>query len=746
MSDVVTDVVSDSVEQPVQRPYFVNSAVGLSMSVEDGVAIMTYDQPSSPVNTLNTPMGQAFDQLFDLIERDPAITSAVLFSGKRDSWIAGADIDELSAVTSAAHGVALSRNGQRVLDHLAALSKPVVAAIHGAALGGGLEVALACRHRICTDHPKTTLALPEVQLGLIPGAGGMQRLPHLVGLQAALDMVLTGKNIRARKALQMGLVHELVHPAILRAVSIARARQFGRGESPPVRERSHGVSALLLEDNTLGRLLLFKRARDTVLKKTKGHYPAPLAAIDVMRKGATDGFSAGLVEEARQFGALAVSPQCRELVYLFFATTALKKDSGLEPQQEALPLPVRKIGVLGAGFMGAGIAAVAVQAGSLVRLKDASLDRVGAGWRAVRDVLRVRHQRKQLTRLQMDDMLSQVGCTTAYDGFGSADLVIEAVFEDLTVKHQVLREVEAVAPQAIFASNTSTIPIADIASASAHPDRVIGMHFFSPVHKMPLLEVIVTPQTSARTTATVVSYGRALGKTVIVVRDGPGFFVNRILAPYINESGRLIDEGASIDAVDDALSSFGFPVGPITLLDEVGLDIAGKSGPIMAAAFGARMERSPTLQRILDSGRTGRKSKRGFYKYDANGKRRGVDEAIYAFTPAGAARRTVSREDIQRRTVLPMLNEAVRCLEDGIIRSARDGDVGAVFGIGFPPFRGGPFRYLDACGLATVVVELDALNVLHPGRFEPATLLRAMAASGARFHPSASTSAGASQP
>ena len=745
MNDLGNRVVSDPVEHRVDAPYFVNSAVGLSMSVDDGVAIMTYDQPSSPVNTLNTPLGHAFDQLFDIIERDPAISSAVLFSGKRDSWIAGADIDELSTVTSAAHGEVLSRNGQRVLDRLAALSKPVVAAIHGAALGGGLEVALACRHRICTDHPKTTLALPEVQLGLIPGAGGTQRLPHVVGLQAALDMVLTGKTIRAKKALQIGLVHELVHPAILRSVAIARARQLGHGEPPPVRARSHGAAALLLEDNALGRRLLFKRARDAVLKKTKGHYPAPLAAIDVMRKGATDGFAAGLVAEAQAFGVLAVSPQCRELVYLFFATTALKKDTGLKASQEASASPVRKIGVLGAGFMGAGIASVAVQAGTLVRLKDASLDRVATGWRAVRDVLRQRYQRKQLTRLQMDDMLSQVGCTTAYDGFGNADLVIEAVFEDLSVKHQVLREVEAVAPQAIFASNTSTIPIADIARASSHPDRVVGMHFFSPVHKMPLLEVIVTPETSAQTTATAVAYGRALGKTVIVVRDGPGFFVNRILAPYINESGRLIDEGASIDAVDDALTAFGFPVGPITLLDEVGLDIAGKSGPIMAAAFGARMERSPTLQRLLDSGRTGRKSKQGFYKYDANGKRRGVDDAIYAFTPAGAARRTVSREDIQRRTVLPMLNEAVRCLEDGIIRSARDGDVGAVFGIGFPPFRGGPFRYLDARGLATVVLELDALNVLHPGRFEPATLLRVMAASGARFHPNASPSAGASQ-
>jgi len=313
--------------------------------------------------------------------------------------------------------------------------------------------------------------------------------------------------------------------------------------------------------------------------------------------------------------------------------------------------------------------------------------------------------------------------------------VIEAVFEDLAVKHQVLHEVQAVAPQAIFASNTSTIPIRDIAAAAARPELVVGMHFFSPVHKMPLLEVIVTPQTSPETTATVVQYGRQLGKTVIVVQDGAGFFVNRILAPYINEAGRLLDEGARIDDVDAALVDFGFPVGPITLLDEVGLDIAGKSGPIMAAAFGDRMLPSETLRRVVESGRLGRKAKNGFYRYDETGKRQGVDDSVYALTPAGANRQSVSASEIQQRCVLPMLNEAVRCLQHGIVRSARDGDIGAVFGIGFPPFLGGPFRHLDTLGLPTVVEQLDAFNARFPGRFEPAALLREMAATGRRFHP-----------
>ena len=712
-----------------------DAATGITLSVLDGVAIVRYDQPDSAVNTLNTRMGPVFERLFTRIEQDPSIVGAVLVSGKPDSWIAGADIDELQHVATAADGEELSRSGQRLLNRLAALPKPFVAAIHGAALGGGLEVALACRYRVATDHPKTVLALPEVQLGLLPGAGGTQRLPRTIGLQAALDMMLTGKNIRAKKAWHMGLVHELVHPAILLETAMRRVRALARGEATPARSRSRSGRDMLLEGNALGRALVFKQARVTVLKKTRGHYPAPLAVLEAVATGYQRGFEAGLLHEARQFGALAVSPVSRQLVSIFFATTALKKDTGLPPGISATAQPVRKMGVLGAGFMGAGIATVAIRAGTVVRLKDASLERLAAGLRSVREVVREQLKRKQLTRVQYDDTLSLVGATTDYRGFHNVDVVIEAVFEDLAVKHAVLREVEAVAPTAIFASNTSTIPIREIARASVRPERVVGMHFFSPVHKMPLLEVIVTPETSADTTATVVAYGRSLGKTVIVVQDGPGFYVNRILAPYINESGKLLDEGVSVDVVDAALLSFGFPVGPITLLDEVGLDIAGKSGPIMAAAFGDRMQPSVTLQRVIESGRLGRKAKRGFYRYDAKGKRLGVDEGIAALTPAGGARRSLPDDEIQRRTVLPMLNEAVRCLEEGVIRSARDGDIGAIFGIGFPPFHGGPFRYIDTLGAASVVQQLDALEARFSGRFAPAPLLRAKAMANARFHP-----------
>jgi 3-hydroxyacyl-CoA dehydrogenase/enoyl-CoA hydratase/3-hydroxybutyryl-CoA epimerase len=314
--------------------------------------------------------------------------------------------------------------------------------------------------------------------------------------------------------------------------------------------------------------------------------------------------------------------------------------------------------------------------------------------------------------------------------------VIEAVFEDIAVKHAVLRETERVLPpHAVFGTNTSTIPIAHIASASARPDRVVGMHFFSPVHRMPLLEVIVTPLTAPEALATAVAFGRRLGKTVIVVNDSPGFYVNRILAPYVNEAGRLLDEGVAIDALDEALTKFGFPVGPITLIDEVGLDIAGKSGAIMHEAFGERLAPAQSLRAVLDAGRLGRKGRKGFYAYDEHGEKEGVDSSVYDLLPSKQDRSELAVEEIERRCVLAMVNEAVRCLEDGIIRSPRDGDIGAVFGIGFPPFRGGPFRYIDAAGAARVVNLLERLELSHPGRYAPAALLADMARTGGRFYP-----------
>jgi 3-hydroxyacyl-CoA dehydrogenase/enoyl-CoA hydratase/3-hydroxybutyryl-CoA epimerase len=693
----------------------------LSMEVDQDILIVSIDRPGESVNTLTTSLVGEFEGLFLRIDDDTFIKGVVLISGKPDSFIVGADVEQFLEIRTAGEAERISRMGQDMLTRVEALRVPVVAAIHGPCLGGGLEVALACSYRICTDHPKTTLATPEVQLGLIPGIGATQRLPQRVGLQAALDMILTGRTIRAKRALQMGLVDEMVHPAILRDIAIQRARSLANGTLKPVRSRRFGATSLLLEHNPLGRNLVFKKARESVMEKTHGHYPAPLAALDAVQAGYTKGFDAGLGEEARLFGEMAVSPVSRQLVFLFFASNALKKDPGVPPPGPA-PSHVYRVGVLGAGFMGAGIAAVAAQQDTLVRLKDTDTARVGKGLAAVHAVVAERLAKKHITRHQFDDFMSLVGGTTDYSGFEAADLVIEAVFEDLGLKQRVLTEVEPVLHKsAIYASNTSTIPISRIAQAAKRPDRVIGMHFFSPVHKMPLLEVVVTPQTSQVTTVTAVAFGKRLGKTVIVVNDGPGFYTTRTLSAYMNEAGHLLEEGAAIEALDKALVEFGFPVGPITLLDEVGIDVGGKVGLVLGDAFGARMAPSEALRRVVQSGRTGRKGGSGFYRYDDSGKKGAVDPSIYEVI--GGQRRELPLEEMSQRCVLAMVNEAARCLDEGILRSPRDGDIGAVFGIGFPPFRGGPFRYVDSVGAQRIVEQLEELNDRFVGRFEPAEVL-----------------------
>ena len=703
----------------------------LSVEVTDGVAVVTFDLPGEPVNKFSPAVIAEFVAVFDRLERDPSVTGAVLISGKSDTFVAGADIDQFLEFTSAADATRASGEGHSLMHRLESGRVPWVAAINGACLGGGLEASLACAYRIAGDSPKTVLALPEVQLGLIPGAGGTQRLPRTVGLQAALDMILTGKNVRAKKAVQSGLVDEMVHPSILRDVAIQRARDLGAGKIARKRARRAG----LLENNPVGRSVVFRKAREMTMKKSRGHYPALLAALDAVAAGYHGTVADGFATEARLFGEMAFSPVSRQLIFLFYATTSLKKDSG-GAAPAATPAKIGKIGVIGTSFMGAGIAAVSAMQGISVRFKDTKHAQVAKGIAAVRDVLKDRLVKKQVTRQQFEDQLSLVSGTVDYTGFGNVPLVVEAVFEDLAVKHAVLAQAEAVLPRgAIFATNTSTIPIHRVAEASRDASRVVGLHFFSPVHKMPLLEVIVTPQTAPDVIATSVAFGRKLGKTVIVVNDAPGFYVNRILVPYINEAGKLLDEGARIDVIDTAMLDYGFPVGPVTLLDEVGLDVAGKSGETMAAAFGRRLAPSATLGKVLAEGRLGRKGKKGFYLYDEQGKKGGVDETVYASTPTGSARVDVSAAEIQERLSLLMINEAVRCVEEKILRSPRDGDIGAVFGIGFPPFRGGPLRVVDSIGAAELVRRLEVLNVRFPGRYEPAALLREMAKTNATFYP-----------
>ncbi|MGB8221035.1 MAG: fatty acid oxidation complex subunit alpha FadJ [Polyangiales bacterium] len=705
----------------------------------DGVAIVRMDLPGEPMNTLKSDFVDTFMEVFDSLENDADVKAIVFTSGKKDSFIAGADITMLESVTSAEQGERISGEGHKAMNRIESFRKPVVAAIHGVALGGGLEVALACHARVASDSKKTKLGLPESQLGLLPGAGGTQRLPRLIGVQPALDMMLTGKQVDAKKALKLGLVDDVVPPSILLPTAVELA--LSRVNYVPKRESfihqlrdKDAVTEFALAKNPVGRKILFDQARKQLHKQTRGNYPAQDLIIDVVKAGLEDGFEAGLKAEARAFGRLLTTSEAANLMAIFFATTTLKKDSGVD-DPSVTARQIKKVGVLGAGLMGAGIAYVTTSVAKIpVRLKDRDANGVMAGLRYVRGIIDGGVKRKRLSEQQANALMLQTTGTTTYDGFHDADVVIEAVFEDLSLKGQMVRDIEeAGRDDVIFASNTSSLPITKIAAASKHPETVIGMHYFSPVHKMPLLEVIVTDQTADWVTATCVDLGKRQGKHVIVVKDGVGFYTSRVLAPMMNEAAQLVSEGVPIEKIDTAMLDWGFPVGPIKLTDEVGIDVGAKVGKIMLEAFGDRMSPPEGMHKLIADERFGRKNGRGFYLYGDN-KKKGVDESVYEILGVTPSNKTVTNEDIAWRCALQFVNEACRCFGEGILRSARDGDIGAVFGLGFPPFRGGPFRFVDQVGAKEILGRLRELEKQLGPRFSPAPVLEEIARSGQTFH------------
>ncbi|HYO96105.1 MAG TPA: fatty acid oxidation complex subunit alpha FadJ [Polyangiaceae bacterium] len=716
-----------------------NASASRSLRLErrvDGCALLVIDVPGEAVNTLSRELLRELEQLFEEIEADASIRAVVLMSGKAEGFVAGADLKLLRGLTSPQQATELSRSGQLALSRIERSTKPFVAAVAGACLGGGLELALACRARVGTSDDKTRLGLPEVQLGLLPGLGGTQRLPRLVGVQSALDLMLTGKQLDARRALRLGLLDEVVARPILVSAAVARALSLqGSASAHPRRSTQQQLTELALAKNPIGRKLLFREARKQLRKKTLGNYPAPERILEVVEIGLARGMEKGLWAEAAAFGELLVTAEARELIGLFFASNELKKDTGVD-DASVRAVPVHKVGVLGAGLMGAGIAYVTLTAAKLpVRLKDRDDAGLGKGLAHVRQILDERVQRRRLPAFERDRLMSELTVSKDYLGFADAEVVIEAVFEDLALKQQVLADIEEHGTeQVIFASNTSSLPISAIASNAKAPERVVGMHYFSPVHKMPLLEVVVTPITAPWVTATAVELGKRQGKTVIVVRDGVGFYTSRILGPYLNEASFLLAEGVPIEVIDEALVGWGFPVGPLTLLDEVGIDVGAKVGSILHDAFGERMRPASGVERLLDDQRLGRKNKRGFYLYgEKKSSNKQVDTSIYSVLDVEPSA-DPPPGDIAQRCALMLVNEAVRCFEDRVLRSARDGDIGAVFGLGFPPFRGGPFRYADVVGARELVRRLRAFAAEHGSRFEPAELLVQMAERGKTFH------------
>lgn len=710
----------------------------VSLRVEDGIAYICIDVANESVNTLSPAMSTRMDQILEELRREPNLLGAVIHSAKKD-FIVGFDIKELKRYTQNPEGLdALVSQGHALMGKFESLGVPFVSAIHGNCLGGGLEVALACDARIASDSPKTKLGLPEVMLGVIPGAGGTQRLPRIVDLQVALDMILTGKQLNARKAKKVGLVDEVVHPSILLDVAAQKVRELSQEHKEREKAldfrsvvRDPTGAAMKLVASTPARTLVFSKAREQVLKKTGGHYPAPLKALEVIEVGLADGFEAGLKAESKAFVELLKTEVAQNLINLFFMKNEIDKDPVVPAKVEATK--VERLGVLGAGLMGAGIVQLAAYRGYNVRLKDRDHDGLGWGLNYTNGLFQKQVKRKSLSHAEADICMGRISGTTTYDGFERCELIVEAVFEDLDLKQAILKDIESLGnAETIFASNTSTIPISKIAEQAQRPENVIGMHFFSPVHKMPLLEIIRTPKTSDRAIATTLKVGRDMGKTCIVVGDGPGFFTSRVIGSYINEAGWILQEGASVEAIDRTMEKFGFPVGPLKLMDEVGIDVGQKAAKVLGEAFKHRLDQPTALQAIADEGRKGRKNGKGFYLYAEDSK--GVDTSVYDKLPGGKKRVDPETEEIRDRIWLAMLNECAYCLEESIASSPRDIDIGVIFGLGFPPFRGGICRYADTVGIRNVVERLNRLADKHGRRLRPAQILVDMAEKQQSFY------------
>jgi 3-hydroxyacyl-CoA dehydrogenase/enoyl-CoA hydratase/3-hydroxybutyryl-CoA epimerase len=693
---------------------------------DDGIAIITIDVPGESMNTLKSSFADEVTDLLDSIEEDSAFKGVVVISGKKGSFVAGADIRMISDCETAADAESLARQGQALFDRIEAQKIPFIAAVDGACLGGGLELALACHGRVITDSDKTQLGLPEVQLGLLPGSGGTQRLPRIVGVQQGLTMMLSGKKLRPKQAKKYGLAHEVVPPSILLEAAVELAKKG----KPKKLKAKQGIVQKVLEGPLSS--VLYKKAGEQAQKKAQGNYPAIDRIIDTVKHGMEKGFKAGLDMEAKNFGELAMTPESRQLRNIFFATTEMKRETGADGVQ---PDKVMKTAVLGGGLMGGGISHVTINKAKVpVRLKDVKHEGIKHALHYHHKLLKPLVKKKIIRQTELEKQMLMLTGTTDYNGFKDVDLVNEAVFEDLDLKQKMVADVEEHAKETtIFATNTSSLPITKIAAKAERPEQVLGLHYFSPVEKMPLAEIIVHPGTSDKTIATTVAFAKAQGKTPIVVKDGAGFYVNRILAPYMNEAARLLLDGEPIEHIDKALVKFGFPVGPITLLDEVGIDVGAKVAPILADELGDRFTPPAAFDKLLDDDRKGRKNNKGFYKYGGGKKGKEVDTSVYSVLDV-SPQQNRNHEEIVKRCIYPMLNEAAWCLQEDIIRSPRDGDIGAIFGIGFPPFLGGPFRYMDTLGIENVVTTLRELESSEGERYAPCDLLVQMAKDGTRFY------------
>lgn len=709
----------------------------LKIVPQGDVAVVEFDLVGEKVNKFSTPVMMRLKEVIE--ELSKSSFKAVIFkSNKPKIFIAGADIEEIQAMTTKDQYAAAVKGGQDVFNLLEDLKIPTIAAVNGACMGGGCEFIMACDYRIASDDSSTKIGLPETQLGIVPGFGGCVRMPRLLGLQASLDIILAGKAVNSKKAQKIGLVDKVVHPNLLMEHAQKWAQEIisSGGKKRTKVFKPQGAVNVLLEGPLKG--VVFKKAREGVLKMTRGHYPAPLKAIEIIEK--TYGFSdrqAALTVEREGFCECAVTSVSKNLIHVFYLTEMVKKQTGV-PGVEVKPRDVRGLGILGAGTMGGGIAYVAADKGVEVRMKDLNTEALGKGLKHARDLWSKLVKRKSIDKFQFNQKMDRVTVTTDYSGFKNLDVVVEAIVEDMGIKQKVIGEcANNMRPDAIIATNTSSLSVTEMAKGHPRPEFFAGMHFFNPVNKMPLVEVIRGEKTSDETIATIFELTKKMGKMPVVVKDGPGFLVNRLLLPYMAEAAFLAQEGMDIDVVDKAyVNEFGMPMGPFALMDEVGLDVCIKVLKIFKKAFGERIEMAPCMDILEKSGRLGKKNGKGFYTYEADGKRGGVDTSIYSALGLAQPSNPYNSKECIERGVFAMINECSRAFfDDKICELPEEVDLAMIMGTGFPPFRGGLLKYADSIGSQYVADQLAHYAMERKAsRLKPAEALNALAKANKGFY------------
>ena len=719
------------------------------------LATLYFDLKAEKVNTFNAEVMTEFESVIETLQkRAHEFEAVILFSKKTGNFIAGADITLFQAAKTAEEAQALSQAGHKLLSLWEDLPFPKIAAINGTCLGGGCELSLASTALVMSNDSSARIGLPETLLGVIPGMGGCIRMPWKIGIAQALDLILSGKTLNGEKAYKTGLADGLLQKEnfeenVVNWVisNLDKLKSGERIAKEPKLGDLGGIAGKLLEGNALGRAIIFKKAKDKVLSKTKGNFPSPLEAIEVIRATGTH-YQANfrgaereraVEREAEGFGRMAATKVSKNLIRLFFLTESIKKATGLPAGKTTETKKIAYAGVLGAGVMGGGISQLLADKNINVQMKDLQLSGLELGIQSALALFKKSLKRKSITQRQFDQKLAHITPTTNYEGFKNAEMVIEAVVEKMEVKKSVLKEVENfVSKNCVIATNTSSLSVTEMQNGMKNPERFCGMHFFNPVHKMPLVEVIRGEKSSDLAVSQTFQFSKQIGKTPIVVKDSPGFLVNRLLMPYLAESALMVEEGVRIEEIDAALLKFGMPMGPIELIDEVGLDVGEKVGHILHKAFGERMPSPKTFDELLKQKRLGKKTGMGFYIYsdsDEGGdkKDKELDPNIYSILGITPTTHKISEQDILDRAVLCMVNEAARCLDEKIVDSPDTVDLGMIMGTGFPPFRGGLLRFADEYGLENIVARLKVLSAAYGKRFEPSEALINYAKKGSFF-------------